>query len=89
MLAGQITIVEKVKTSEGENVTLDCDAKYDKHDWSRDDEEGVTNERRVLVADNSKLQITEATISDSGDFVCDNGPILYIFKVEVEGRLSG
>ena len=89
MLAGPITIVEKVKTSEGENVTLDCDAKYDKHDWSRDDEEGVTNERRVLVADNSKLQITEATISDSGDFVCDNGPILYIFKVEVEGRLSG
>ena len=82
--------VPAVKIFEGENATLDCDAVYDKHDWSRSDGEAVTNERRVLIADNSKLQITEATILDAGEYVCQHsGRIKYIFTVQIEGRLSG
>lgn len=90
LLDGPITIREvEVKIFEGENTTLDCDAVHDKHDWSRGEGERVTNERRVLIAENSKLQITVATILDSGKYVCQHsGRIRYIFTVEIKGRLS-
>lgn len=89
LLDGPIIIEVQLKIFEGENETLKCDTVHDKHDWSRGDGERVTNERRVLIAENSKLQITEATILDSGKYVCQHsGRIRYIFKIEIEGRFS-
>lgn len=41
---------------------------------------------RVLIDDDSKLRITDAAISDSGEYVCKNGPITHTFIVSIEGK---
>ena len=57
-----------------------------KHEWSRKDGEPAVTATRILTED-TRLNITDASVEDAGEYICRNGPtVTHRFVVTVEGR---
>lgn len=82
------TYVDYVTIDENEEFVLSCTKdRFDgKHEWSRKDGEPAVTTTRILTED-TRLNITEASVEDAGEYICRNGPtVTHRFVVTVKGR---
>ena len=86
MLAIDITTLITIPENKG--IVLNC-TKYrfdGKHEWSRKDGEPAVTTTRILTGD-TRLNITDASVEDAGEYICRNGPtVTHRFVITVEGR---
>ena len=74
--------------SENQEIVLNCTKNgFDgKHEWSRKDGEPAVTTTRILTED-TRLNITDASVEDAGEYICRNGPtVTHRFVITVEGR---
>ena len=80
-------ITEEVTITEEDHVILNCTMEHfdGRHVWSREDGTPALTTTRVLTED-TQLEIKQASIADTGVFVCKNGKfITHRFIVRVKG----
>ena len=83
-----IDIYTYLTLPENKAVVLNCtkDRFLGKHEWSRKDGEPAVTTTRILTED-TRLNITDASVEDAGEYICRNGPtVTHRFVITVEGR---
>lgn len=83
-----IDITTRITIAENKGTALNCTKdRFDgKHEWSRKDGEPAVTTTRILTED-TRLNITDASVEDAGEYICRNGPtVTHRFVVTVEGR---
>lgn len=77
-----------ITIAENKELILNCTKdRFDgKHEWSRKDGEPAVTTTRILTKD-TRLNITDASVEDAGEYICRNGPtVTHTFVITVEGR---
>ena len=83
-----IDISTPITIPENKAIVLNCmkDRFDGKHKWSRKDGEPAVTTTRILTEDR-RLNITDASVEDAGEYICRNGPtVTHRFVITVEGR---
>ena len=83
-----IDITTPITIPENKGIVLNCTKdRFDgKHEWSRKDGEPAVTATRILTED-TRLNITDASVEDAGEYICRNGPtVTHRFVITVEGR---
>ena len=83
-----IEIYTAITIPENKGIVLNCTKdRFDrKHEWSRKDGEPAVTTTRILTED-TRLNITDASVEDAGEYICRNGPtVTHRFVITVEGR---
>ena len=86
MLAIEITTPITIPENKGTVLNCTKDRFDGKHEWSRKDGEPAVTTTRILTED-TRLNITDASVEDAGEYICRNGPtVTHRFVLTVEGR---
>ena len=86
MLAIEITTHITIPENKGTVLNCTKDRFDGKHEWSRKDGEPAVTTTRILTED-TRLNITDASVEDAGEYICRNGPtVTHRFVITVEGR---
>lgn len=81
-----IDIYTAITIPENKGIVLNCTKdRFDgKHEWSRKDGEPAVTTTRILTED-TRLNITRASVEDAGEYICRNGPtVTHRFVITVE-----